>query len=730
MTRRSVILGFLGGIALCSLCYFNDFVINQRMLIPHQMPPVVYGGLLLGVLVGALASRWTKRRWTLSGTEWAVVTCLCLVACGIPGWGLIQNVPPTALMTHHYSRLQPSWRSGKVDVVKTVPKQMLVDLDGDDGTILNGYVRGLGEGNRHIPVKAVPWRAWAGASRFWLPYVLSLTIAVLGLALVLHRQWAHHEALPYPISVFAHALLPGEGQTEGSVFRVRLFWIGALSVLALQMNNYLVQWFPHYLIPVQLSVDLKPLYRVLPFLNGPGFHYQLSFAVVGLAYFLRTSVALSVGLVPYLYVAVSLILAGYGVSLTGGAHLGGNYNTFLFAGGYVGVLLLMLYTGRHYYWNALRQGLFFPLADEETDRSVSMMRAAAFAGMVCALLLFVLGAGWLLALPAAGAVFALHLRWAPALTVKHPVGSEAVWGVRVFVAGILVFVAVLVAVGLDWQFAVMFAAITVMTFVVVSRIVAETGAFHFGTFFLPGPLIMGFMGAAAVGPKAMVIMSLASSAILLAPGWAPMPFMAQALKLADMAKAKVLDTARWAAVLILVCAPLALACTLYWSYDRGAPLHNWPVVANQYPGRDVVAITRRLEGQGTLEQANSLHGWGRFMHVSPDRPRVTAFLITAGLAILCGWCNLRFTWWPFHPVMFLFLGSFHGQWISVSLLVGCAVKVGVTRYGGAALYNRLKPLMIGFIAGSVVAASVPMVVGAVYYLATGEPPVRMRWSVW
>ena len=730
MTIRSIILGALAGLVICAACFFNDFVIKQRMLIPHQMPAVLYGSLILGVLGTMLAGRWLGRRWALSGAEWAVIAGLGLVACGMPGWGLVQNLVPTAIMTHHYARLQPSWRSAGVDVVQAVPTSMLVDLSGDDGTVLDGYVRGLGEGSQRVRVTAVPWRAWAGLLRFWLPYVLALTIAVLGLALVLHQQWAHHEALPYPISVFAHALLPGDDGRAAPVFRNRLFYLGALFVFLIEMNNYLVQWFPDALIPVQLNLDLKPAYPFLPFLDGPGFYYELSFAVLGLAYFLRSNVALSVGIVPYLYTGVSLILAGYGVTLTGGAHLGANYNTFLFAGGYAGVLLLMLYTGRHYYWNALLLGLFFPTMDETPHPARRGGRAAAFAGLGLVLLHYVTGAGWPGAGLGAGCLFAAHYCWAGRLPAASTVNAGAAWGVRVFAAGMLAFLALLVSVGLEWPFAMAFAAITVTTFVVVSRVVAETGAFHFGTFFLPGPLLMGFLGTAAVGPRDLLIMALASSAILLAPGWAPMPFMVQALKLVDLARVGTLATARRAVLLVLILVPVAVACTLYWSYDRGAPLSNWPVAANEYPGRDFVTNTQRLAGQDALELATTLHGWARLQHLQPDGPRVLAFFTMAGLALLCGWCSLRLTWWPLHPVMFLFLGSFHGQWISVSLLLGCLLKVGVIRYGGVSLYNHLKPLMIGLVAGAVVAATVPMLVGAAFYFATGQPPVSMRWSVW
>ena len=667
MTIRSIVLGLVAGAIISAVCFFNDAVIGQSMLIPHQFPPVVYGSLVAAVLLVGLICHALGRKMAFTGAEWAVSAALCLASCGIPSWGLVQTVPPTAIMTHHYARFEPGWQSERVNVVELVPERMLVDVSGDDGTVLNGYLNGLGDGTKHIPISAVPWAAWAPALWFWVPFILSLTVATFGLAALVHRQWAHHEVLPYPITVFAHALLPGNGEDGESIYRNRLFWLGALGVTAVTMNNYLARWLPELLIAIDLRVNLSPFYELLPFLNGQGYQYSISFAVIGLAYFLQTRVSMSVGLMPYIYTGISLILMSYGVSLGGGDHMGGSYNTFLYAGGYTGVFLLLLHSGRHYYWNALRHGICLP-SDQEAD-------------------------------------------------------EQAVWGMRVFLAGMLVFVGLLVWIGLDWQLALLFAVITVITLVVISRAVAETGAFVFGTFFLPAALLLGFMGHVAVGPEALIIMSLAGSAVLLAPGWAPMAFVVQGLKLVDLAETSVFRTAKWSLVVPVLCIPIALGATLYWSYDQGAP-RKWPMVANQYPGRDTVGISNRLDGQGTLETAKSLQGFGRFLHICPDKPRVAAFVIITALAILCGLCSRWFTWWPFHPVMFLFLGSFHGQQISVSLLLGCALKASVIRYGGAALYKRLKPLMVGLIAGSVLSALIPMVVGLLYFVITGMQPVR------
>jgi hypothetical protein len=54
--------------------------------------------------------------------------------------------------------------------------------------------------------------------------------------------------------------------------------------------------------------------------------------------------------------------------------------------------------------------------------------------------------------------------------------------------------------------------------------------------------------------------------------------------------------------------------------------------------------------------------------------------------------------------------------------VGWAIKVLVTKYGGASWYQRLKPFMFGLIAGEMLGGLMPMVVGLVYWLVTGQLP--------
>jgi len=57
---------------------------------------------------------------------------------------------------------------------------------------------------------------------------------------------------------------------------------------------------------------------------------------------------------------------------------------------------------------------------------------------------------------------------------------------------------------------------------------------------------------------------------------------------------------------------------------------------------------------------------------------------------------------------------------------GWVVKSAMTRWGGHALYQKLKPLMIGLIAGEMLAGVLFMLFGAAHYFVTSHPPIVYR----
>jgi hypothetical protein len=61
MTLRAVILGLLCGAFLCAVCFFNDEVIRQSVIIRCFLPVAGYGGLMLFVIA---VNRLLRRVWT------------------------------------------------------------------------------------------------------------------------------------------------------------------------------------------------------------------------------------------------------------------------------------------------------------------------------------------------------------------------------------------------------------------------------------------------------------------------------------------------------------------------------------------------------------------------------------------------------------------------------------------------------------------------------------------
>ena len=669
MTIRAVTIGLVAAALVCAFSFFNDLVMRQTFLVGNYMPISVYGGLVVFLLlVNPLLWR-LSRRLALTGRELAIIVALTLAACYVPGRGLMHYFYTFLVMPHQYARTEAGWK--KTGVLDMAPKRMLADVSQNESESLNGFVQGLGEGAKMMPPSRIPWYAWWRPLGFWLPLLLAFSVAMIGLALVVHRQWSDHEQMPYPIITFASALLPQEGEARGGVFRNRLFWIGLVVVLVIHANNYAYTWWPRYLVQVARVFDFRSLTRLIPPFQGRDWALMnptLYFTAIGFAFFLATDVSLSLGLAAYVYTFILGLLAGYGIALEGGGFLSLKMSTFLYGGAYFGMFLILLYTGRHYYTSVLRRCVFLPARDD--------------------------------------------------------VEPQAIWGARVFLIAGALFALQLVLVGLPWYLAAVYTVGAALIYTVISRIVAETGVFFIHAYHFPCVLLWGFLGSRVLGPKAMLIMFMVTSLLLIDPREAVMPFFVQALKLLDVKREKLGRTACWGTAALLLGFAVAVPVTLYWHYSLGVgkTTDGWTKNVPRMSFDATVRVIERLDAQGNLAEAGQHTGLDWFRNLAPNKECVVAFGITLGLVLLFGAARLRFPRWPFHPVMFLILGTFQSRTLAFSFLVGCLIKVVVTKYGGASAYQRLKPLMIGVIAGDMLGGLLPMVIGAIYYACTGEPP--------
>jgi hypothetical protein len=393
--------------------------------------------------------------------------------------------------------------------------------------------------------------------------------------------------------------------------------------------------------------------------------------IVGIAYFIPTDVSFSFGVGPFLWHLLTGFFIGYGLDLMspveGWSYFSVKPQSFALFGAAMGVLAGVLYTGRHYYVSLLRRALGWSSGDD--------------------------------------------------------VGVAAVWGLRVFLATMVLLVGQLCLVGVDLSLALIATGIMVMGFVVLGRIIAETGLIYLKCYFWPCATVWGLFGAAAVGPQQLLLLMLVSTVLFIDPREALYPFMVNSLQVMDLRQVKLGRASVACAVAIFLGMAVAVPVTLYIKYDMGSSTgDSWSTISVPKTAfENQVLIRRKLVAQGkSVDESGSF--LGRLGDVSASPVCVVTMLVGLVLVLVCTAARLRFTWWPLHPLLFVTWCSTPLRLMGVSYLLAWLVKACVVRYGGTKAYNRLKPVFLGLIAGEVVGALFPALFGAAYFFITGNQP--------
>ncbi|MCE5325803.1 MAG: hypothetical protein LLG01_05260 [Planctomycetaceae bacterium] len=671
MTTRSVILGLVLAALICGLTFFNDMVLHGTFMVGNYMPISVFGALFVLVVVANPLLGLLSPARRFSGLELAVVVGLALVACSIPGRGLMHFFTTTLMLPHDRAASSADWKS--TEVIKILPPQMLADANAKDAS---AFLTGIGEGNPHFGPGDVPWRQWTRTLTFWLPLLGCLSLGMIALAVVVHRQWSHHERLRYPIVTFADSLMPDQQGNVSSILRNKVFWVAALLVLAVHLVNYWALYSPN-MFSIPMWIDWRPVTRLFPQFNQAGGWWlviqPICLTAVGFAFFLSLDLSLSLGLAPYFYLTVVAIFMSRGTSIEKGAFFVVYPGAFAHAGAFFGLFLMLLFSGRRYYGSVFGRALLLPVS-RETQPS-------------------------------------------------------AVWAARLFLIAIVGFVLQLWLAGVDWPLAILYSIEAVIIYTVISRIVAETGTFFIHPYHFPCMVLLGFLGISAIDVRSLAIMMMVSTLAFVGSREAVMPFMATALKLFESRGGQPHRLGRLAAVALLLGLAVAIPATLYIQYDKGARNVNEEWTRETVPFYALNAIAgfkKQIATTPELREQQGVTGLGRYLNAKADAPAVTAFGAALVLVLAFSALRMRFTWWPIHPVIFAVLGTMESKTLANSFLLGWLIKLIVTRLFGSRGYQGLKPIMIGLIAGDLMGGIIPMIHGAIYYLVTHTSPQSFR----
>lgn len=672
MTFRAVIIGAVLGLLLAVFGYANDWVLKLPYIAADLLPVGVFGLLMLGLLlVNPLMSLLRLRQF--SGAEWAVMFALVLVCSVIPSPALMWQFSSAMMQPGISSETEAGWGPGGKNLLQYVPPSMVVDPQGPQWqTARDGWIQGLTPAGKMMPFSAVPWKAWAPVLGLYLPLIGLVFVGCICMSLIVHRQWAYREHLRYPIAQVVEELISAEGKSLFSpIFKNKLFWLGfAFSAFVLLLNGRSTYVTEGLTFP--MGLDFTSLGWKWPRVQKyPEWEYafepRYSFAVIGLAFLLASEVSFTVGISNFAHIAFFVLLVEAGIDVTGDGTSGGLLN-FQWFGAYLGCGILILYTGRKFYWGVAKRAFGRP-SSEDVDRT-------------------------------------------------------AIWAARILLLSTAAFIIVLrVVLGLDLVLATLTSMLIGLTYLVISRLNTEVGVLFVQPNWQATGIILGLFGIHALGPTPLMIVGLLCVVMTLDPRVALMPFVSNALRVADSQKVQRGRLSRYMAGVLLLALVVGVVGTIYIQYTHGGRnLYGWGNSFVMGPFKTLSNNLDQLIGENALATAGQADGAGgleRLLHAHPSGKFLWGAGLGLGMFLLTSAARLRWHWWPIHPLLFLIWGTRFSEWYAASFLVGWILKVIVSNFGGGSGYRKGRAFFIGLIAGEMFAGVFWIIFGAGLYLVTG-----------
>ncbi|MEX0774959.1 MAG: DUF6785 family protein [Phycisphaeraceae bacterium] len=521
----------------------------------------------------------------------------------------------------------------------------------------------------------IPWAAWFPTLALWGGLALIMSGVAICMALIVHPQWSRHELLAYPIARFVELISQREsGRALPDLMRSKLFLVGLLAMVALHGINGLHAWYPA--IPeIKTQLDFSALTELFPnakqvYGNWAYFKPTVYPTVIAFALFLSTEIAFSLGISHLLFIIAGAFLLRFGISVKHGDLVPGGPE-MLQLGAYLGVALTMFYTARHY------------------------------------LARLVLESSW--------------------LSNQRQTPRYAVWALRLLALFTIAGVLILRSVGVPATLAALFLGLMMLMYLVLSRVVAESGLFFAQTSWQPVGVLVSLMGIEVVGPTAFLVLALASVTVLADMRTLLMPYVVNGLRMAQIdPQARPGRLTPWMTLMLIGGFAVAALAALTIQHSKGlGVLDNWsgrsvpPMAFNT--GRRMLA---ELSASGQSAQATTFQ-LSDLLTLSPA-PEAWMVLVGVGLVLLFMFARLRIPGWPLHPLIFVVWDTYPIYCFAASFLIGWAIKLAVVRGGGARGYRSVLPLAVGVIAGELLMALFWTLVGTGYFCFTGMEPNLYR----
>ena len=531
-------------------------------------PGALFFFFVLTFVVNAIVAV-LARNVQLSKADLVMIYCMLLMAVTVPTWGLMFFLIGTLIYPFYYATPENNYVELFHDFI---PSWMVPQ----DFQAIKDYYEGLPQG------AAIPWGVWVEPMGWWLAFIVAMSLMLICMSSILHRQWSVHERLTYPMVQLPQNMI--EKEEDASIapfFKDGVMWLGffvPFTLLSLNALNHYWPIVPQYNPSGRFSLFNQTLHLPIALnLAWVGFFYLVNLEITFSIWFFYVLSKVQEGVFSTLGIASTERLSAYEYSQP--ADLTHQ------ASGAVIVLVLYGLWGARTHLKEVVQKLWDP--DGGVDDSEELLRYRTALWLFFSSLLFV--AVWL---------------WRS--------------GVPIVVLPVLLVV-------------------SLIFFILVARVVAASGVATARSPIVPAYFVISGMGTSILGAKGLVALNFTFI-------WqgesrtSPMVAAANGLKLAEMitgSKTRLF----WGLVLALVCSLLgAVYMTLKLAYTYGAinlslldwaGAHGWPYIGPTMT--DMPDVNMRgwfFKGVGAVTEGFLMWAQHRW-HWWPFHP--------IGFAIAVGW---------------------------------------------------------------------------------------------
>ncbi|MDA1193368.1 MAG: hypothetical protein O3A46_16960, partial [Candidatus Poribacteria bacterium] len=352
---------------------------------------------LLALAAGNLALKRWLPRVAFTQAELITLYTTLSIAVAFSGSDILQILMPVIAHAYRFASPENEWDTL---FFRFLPDWLIVK----DPAVLIGLYEG--ESTLYTLAKI---KAWATPALWWSVLLIALTFVMLGLNVLIRRQWIHHERLSYPITQLPYALAEEGGSR--AFFASPLLWVGIGVSGGIDLINGLHAFFPMIpLLPVR-SIEIGSLFRDAPW-DAIGWTPLCFYPfAIGLAFLMPLDLSMSCWV--FYWVWKMQYVMGDALGLRGLPEF--PYIKQQASGAYLGIAVIALYKGRHHLRNVARR-LARPVgtAEERTERRQYRAGVGMIGGGGAVIVAFCLKAG--MSLWVIGVFFAFYFLLTISLT--------------------------------------------------------------------------------------------------------------------------------------------------------------------------------------------------------------------------------------------------------------------------------------------------------------------------